>query len=156
MGMVLDGIVAVLLGIIAWHDQKTMEIPDGFNIGLAVCGVASMLFCSEITVTERLIGACCVSVPMYLMICLIPESFGGGDVKLTFAMGLYLGWKHMYVAAFLACMIGGLQGVYLLASGKVRSGEGAHMAFGPALCAGCLIAMLWGEKILAWYLGWFY
>ena len=156
MGMVLDGVTAVLLGIIAWNDHKTMEIPDGLNVGLAVCGLISLFLYSDISVSERLIGACCVSIPMYLMNCLISEAFGGGDIKLTSAMGFYLGWKHMYAAAFLACMIGGMQGVYLLASGKVKSGEGAHMAFGPALCAGCFVSMFWGKEILTWYFGWFY
>ena len=127
--------------MIAWTDHKTMMIPDIYSMALAVCGILSIVFHPEIQIQERLIGCFCVSLPMYLVITLIPGSFGGGDVKLTFAMGLYLGWRQMCTGTFLALVIGGMEAVYLLASGKAKAGEGTHMAFGPALCAGFLLAM---------------
>ena len=156
MENLLQSIVMILLVVIAWHDHKTMEIPDEYNIALAVCGAVSMFLWKEISLIDRLIGACCISIPMYLVICLIPGAFGGGDVKLTFAIGLYLGWKMTLTGTFLAFLIGGMQAIYLLATGKAKSGEGAHMAFGPALCAGCILAIIWGNRILGWYLGLFY
>jgi len=110
----------------------------------------------EILIKDRLLGAICVSLPMYLMILWIPESFGGGDVKLTFAMGLYQGVRRTLTGTFLAILIGGLYAVYLLASGKAKAGEGAHMAFGPALCIGFVVSRLWGDQILSWYFQLFY
>ena len=152
----LHVIVGILLLMIAWTDHKTMMIPDAYSLALIVCGILAIVLQPEITIQERLIGCFCVSLPMYLMIILIPGSFGGGDVKLTFAMGFYLGWKQMYTGTFLALLIGGIEAVYLLASGKAKAGEGAHMAFGPALCAGFLLAMVWGQQLTSWYLGLFF
>lgn len=152
----LDVIVIVLLVKIAWTDYKTMEIPDRWNLFLSVCGFAAIFINSEISVLERIVGAFCVSVPMFLVTALIPGAFGGGDIKLTFSMGLHLGWKRLLLGTFAAIMIGGMQALYLLATGKAKVGEGAHMAFGPALCIGFFLANWWGEVLINWYLGLFY
>ena len=156
MDIILKGVVVIMLIRVAWIDHKTMRIPDICSLVLAACGIFAMVFQPEITIPERLIGCFCISAPMYLMITLIPGSFGGGDVKLTFAMGLYLGWKLAVTGTFLAFLIGGVQAVYLLAGGKAKMGERTHMAFGPALCAGYLLAMIWGEPLISWSLGLFY
>ena len=156
MKMGLHFVVAAILLIIAWTDHKTMKIPDFWNLLLLFCGLCSICMGNRITLTERIIGMLIVSVPMYGMICLIPGSFGGGDVKLTFVMGLYLGWKQVLTGTFLAILIGGTQAMYLLATGKAKTGTGAKMAFGPALCLGYGIAMLFGEQLLSRYLGLFY
>ena len=151
MNVILSVLVISLLAVIAWIDNKTMEIPDTCNIALIICGMISIFVEPEISVFARLIGAICVSVPMYCVTRLIPEAFGGGDMKLTFAMGLYLGWKMILVGTFLAFLFGGSYAMYLLVSGKVKTGEGAHMAFGPALCLGFFFAEVWGNELLAWY-----
>ena len=156
MEWVLKIMVVIILALIAWTDWKTMEIPDWMNLSLAVCAVINMFIENNVSVFERVIGAFCVSVPMYLLILRIPAAFGGGDIKLTSAIGLYLGWKKTLTGTFLAFLIGGLQGSYLLVSGKAKRGEGAHMAFGPALCIGYAAAMFAGNEILQWYLSLFY
>ena len=155
MDWLLELSVYCILIIIAWIDCKTMEIPDRWNLLLAVCGVAAMFIKTDPAMSDRIIGACCISIPMYLMICLIPGSFGGGDVKLTFVMGFYLGWKKSLIGAYLACLMGGCRALVLLLSGKVKAGDGAHMAFGPALCMGFILANRYGEELLNWYLGLF-
>lgn len=149
----IDAAVILVLCRIAWIDQKTMEIPDKLNGVVAAFAVLSSFLGSDLDWKVRAIGACCISMPMYLGNCLMKDAFGGGDIKLCFGMGWYLGWKRMLVGAFLACMIGGIQASYLLISGKVRMGEGTHMAFGPALCAGFMIALLYGDHLFTWYMG---
>ena len=120
MEWVLKIMVVIILALIAWTDWKTMEIPDWMNLSLAVCAVINMFIENNVSVFERVIGAFCVSVPMYLLILRIPAAFGGGDIKLTSAIGLYLGWKKTLTGTFLAFLIGGLQGSYLLVSGKAK------------------------------------
>lgn len=148
----MDAAMILVLFLIAWIDWKTMEIPDQLNGIILVLAVLSG-FCGESLIwTERFMGALCVSLPMYLMNRMIEDAFGGGDIKLCFGIGWYLGWKRMLTGGFLACMFGGLYASYLLISGKVHVGEGAHMAFGPALCAGFIIAILYGDTLLTWYM----
>ena len=50
---------------------------------------------------------------------------------------------------FLGILSGGLYGIWLLAA--KRADKKDHFAFGPFLCAGIVIAMLFGEPILQWY-----
>lgn len=151
----LDFIVIILLAAIAYVDFKTMEIPDPFNLAIGACGLISVGLVPEISPAERIVGAVVVSGLMLLMCKLIPGAFGGGDIKLVFVMGIYLGWKKFISGIFLGFLFGGIEALYLLITRKARMGEGAKMAFGPALCSGFILSLLTGEKLLLWYLGLF-
>ncbi len=142
-----------VLTVVALVDADTMEIPNGLVIGLLIIAAAAWGCGLEPGWRERLIGFACVSVPMLLLTLAIPGAFGGGDIKLMAAAGLFLGWKLCLVATFLAIVGGGLYGIYLLAAHK--KGKKEHFAFGPFLCAGMAVALFWGEQILEWYLGLF-
>lgn len=74
---------------------------------------------------------------------------GGGDIKLAALIGAFLGWPGVAVALFLGFMFGGVVGIGLLAL-RLRGRKDA-IPFGPALAAGALVALFWGEAIAAWY-----
>ena len=152
---VLSFLAASLLLTIALIDWDTMEIPDGLNLSLAVLAVFSAVLFPEPGISSRMLGMVCVSLPMYLFCFVIDGAFGGGDIKLLGAMGFFLGWKALVSGAVFGFFFGGLEAIYLLATGKARRGEGAHMAFGPALCAGLFLAELYGESMISWYFGLF-
>ncbi len=81
-----------------------------------------------------------------------PRSMGFGDVKLSFILGLYLGWLgagETVLGLFLGFVYGAVIGLALLAT-KVRSRKD-HIPFGPFLAAGALTAVLVGDVILNWY-----
>ena len=65
------------------------------------------------------------------------------------AAGLFLGWQNTLLAMFFGIVFGGVYGIYLLAAKK--AGKKDHFAFGPFLCAGIVIAMLFGGPVLEWY-----
>ena len=96
-----------------------------------------------------LIGMVCISVPMLLLCLAIPGAFGGGDIKLMAAAGLFLGWQHTLLAMFFGILGGGFYGMYLLAARKADKKD--HFAFGPFLCVGIVLALLFGDPVLAWY-----
>ena len=48
-------------------------------------------------------------------------------------------------------LLGGGYGIYLLASGK--KGRKEQFAFGPFLCAGMILGLLFGNQMIDWYLG---
>jgi len=156
MAVVLKILVACILAAIGWIDYKTMEIPDCLNVALGLCGLAAIWIFPEIPISERWFGAVCVSVPMFLFCRVVDGAFGDGDIFLLAVMGFYLGWKALAVGTFLGFLIGGMEALFLLVSGKVRMGEHAHMAFGPALCAGLFVAQFYGREIFYWYLSIFY
>jgi leader peptidase (prepilin peptidase)/N-methyltransferase len=83
-----------------------------------------------------------------------PRSMGFGDVKLSFTLGLalgYLGWGEMILGLFLGFLYGAVIGLILIAT-KVR-GKNQAVPFGPFLAAGALTALLVGTPILNWYRG---
>lgn len=144
-----------LLAAVAAVDWKTMEIPDELNLLLFITGVISWILVPELTAASRLLGMISVSVPMFLLTLVVPGAFGGGDIKLMAACGVFLGWKRSLTAAFLAIVSGGIYGSCLLITRK--KGRHEYFAFGPFLCLGMVIALFWGETIAEWYLklcGW--
>lgn len=68
-------------------------------------------------------------------------------------MGFMLGLTHGLVALFLAYVLGGLVGAYLLITGKVD--RKTPIPFGTFLAIGTLLMILSGDSIISWYLGFF-
>lgn len=143
-----------MLTVIALVDIDTMEIPNGFVIAVFIIGIVSWFCFPEITIIQRVVGMVVVSGPLLLITLVIPGAFGGGDIKLMAASGIFLGWKLSLVSLFLAILTGGFYGIYLLVTRK--KGRREHFAFGPFLCAGMAVGFLWGEQLLNWYLGYFF
>lgn len=77
------------------------------------------------------------------------KGMGGGDIKLGFLVGLLTGWPGAIVAVFFSFLTGALFSVLLIFLRIKRLGE--TVPFGPFLSLGTLIAMLWGDKMIAFY-----
>ena len=86
---------------------------------------------------------------MGLIYLLSRGGMGLGDVKLAAVMGLWLGLQGTIVALFLAFLVGGVVGVLLLVTG-VKSRKDA-IPFGPYLCLGAYVALLFGSRLVFWY-----
>ena len=131
-------LVSAVLVMITLIDAYTQMIPPALNIILGVLGLFSILSMPGISVTERVIGFFCISVPMFLIVLLVPGGFGGGDIKMMAASGILLGWKGNLAAFFIGLIIGGIYGAFLLISGK--KGRKEHFAFGPCLSIGIFVS----------------
>ena len=77
------------------------------------------------------------------------ESLGGGDVKLFFVMGLYLGLVPSLFAVMLACILGLL---FVLIFRKKR---GEHFPFGPSIAAATVVMLFAGDLLANWYISFF-
>ena len=129
-------------------DFRTYEIPVGFNVFIGILGIiATVVDISNWYV--HLIGAVCVSLPLLIIFYLSQgRAIGGGDIKLMAAAGLVLGWPATVLALFIGCVLGAV--IHTI---RMRvSGEGKMLAMGPYLSAGIVIALLWGEKFINWYM----
>ena len=140
-----------VLTVITFIDIDTMEIKPGTVIAVAVLAVISYFTMPPVSILSRIIGALCVSLPMFLLTLVINGAFGGGDIKLMAAAGLFLGWKTTLVSTLLAFVFGALWAVWLLISKK--KGRKDHFAFGPFLCMGMAAGLLYGDAVIQWYLG---
>ena len=135
----------LVLSIIDW---RTYEIPFGINVFLFVLGIA-MTILDRGNLVEHLIGMICVSVLLGILYLLTGgRAIGGGDIKLMFACGLILGWKLILLAFFLGCIIGSV--VHIIRMSVKKAGR--MLAMGPYLSAGILLAALWGNAWINWYL----
>ena len=139
-------IVTCVLIEITLLDYKTMEISNIASIIIAAIGLGLMIY--DETYAHSLPGSLCVSIP-FLVLALL-KMMGMGDVKLMAAVGLLLGIKGVLLAAFFGIVIGSIAAVIM----KIRNLRGwkSEIAFGPYLCIGTYISMLFGEKLIALYL----
>lgn len=143
--------VSAILIAITMIDFDTMTIPNGLVITMLPIAIIMAFMQKNVSILSSMIGFFAVSIPMLLLNMLIADSFGGGDIKLIAVCGLMLGWPNTLLAMFIAILLGGIYAVYLLISGKSK--RGAHIAFGPYICLGVYVAMLYGNEIIKFYLG---
>ena len=107
------------------------------------------LLVPERTALEMLAGGLIAFGVLLAIALLFPSGMGMGDVKLAAFIGLAVGYPYVWLALFLAFVVGGLiAGALVLA--KVV-GRRDPIAFGPFLAAGAVITMLFGEQILRWW-----
>jgi len=78
------------------------------------------------------------------------DAMGFGDVKMLAMVGGWLGVKMVFVTFVLSSMLGGLIGAALI--GSRRADMATRVPFGTMLAVGALVASLYGEDLLAWYL----
>lgn len=152
-GLNLSSILYVMafsmLTAITVIDMRTYEIPVGLNIAIGVLGIINMAFDFS-NLAYYAIGM--VSVSSFLLILYLVtkgRGIGGGDIKLMAAAGLLLGWKHIILALIIGCILGSIIHIALMKICK----KDRMLAFGPYLSAGIFIVMLFGDKILDWYVG---
>lgn len=139
----------LLLVACASADIKAGIVPDLVVIAIAVLGIIKYLVTETIsfdTISPHLIGAVCVSVPMLVLTLLIKGAFGGGDIKLMAAAGLYLGWKFTLAGLAIGMFTAGIYGIYLLIRRKANAKSKIRLA--PFLAYGLAAASLYGELIL--------
>ena len=68
-------------------------------------------------------------------------------------IGAFLGWQLMLVALVLSSILGSLVGLGMIAA---RKGDMKYaLPFGSFLAVGGLVASLFGEAIVEWYLGFY-
>jgi leader peptidase (prepilin peptidase) / N-methyltransferase len=79
------------------------------------------------------------------------EGLGMGDVKMLAMVGAFLGVKLVFLTFVLSSMIGGLVGVVLVATR--RADMATKVPFGTMLAVAALIASLYGDSLMTWYLG---
>lgn len=78
------------------------------------------------------------------------DAMGGGDVKLLLWFGALWGPFIVLGSIFIGALLATLVSVVCMVLKKLDKGN--HIPFGPYLCGGTLIALIYGERIWDWYL----
>ncbi len=80
------------------------------------------------------------------------DSLGGGDIKLFFVVGLYLGFAATLFSLLLACVLGLL---FAFLRKRIGNAENEQIPFGPSIAAAAAVMLLFGDPMVRWYLGLF-
>ncbi len=79
------------------------------------------------------------------------EAMGLGDVKMMFAVGALLGWRLTFLTIFLGAFSGAIIGIFVIYKQKDKNLQ-AQIPFGIFLGIGSILALLFGEPLINWYM----
>ena len=130
-----------------WIDIDVHRLPDGLVLP-AYPALLALLLCATLgsgdwrRLLAALIAMAALFVLYFVMAMISPASLGFGDVKLSGLIGLLLGWLGLgtallgLLAGFVA---GGVIALVMLVGQRV--GLRSHIAFGPAMLIGAVVAL---------------
>lgn len=142
-------ILASLLIVISVIDYKNMIIPDSLIVITLIAGVIFAVLSREMSLLDRVIGFFAASIPV-LILALVTNGFGGGDIKLLAAAGFFIGWKLVVLGLLIGIMFGAVISCIFIAA-KIK-GRKDFIPFGPFLAAGFYFALIHGNALIDWYL----
>ncbi len=149
-------LILTLLIILAVYDARWMLLPDKIMVPvILLSGIYLVLHAwqqgSWISLRGPLLAALLMGGIFFALVALSKgRAMGGGDIKLVFAMGLLLGLRGSAVALFIAFNVAALVGITLMVF--KRRGRRDQIAFGPFLVGATVVAFLYGQDVVQWYL----
>lgn len=141
------------LVVVSFIDLDHQIIPNAVTLpGIPLGLLAGLRW--EPPLLDRLIGALVGAGFLYLVlfyggVLYGQEAMGEGDLNLIAMVGAFLGWKAVAITILLGCLFGSAVGLGLMA--VRRLGRRQHIPFGPFLSLGAVVALFWGERLMAWY-----
>lgn len=148
-------VLACILLTLALVDLEIYEIPDRFlAVGIFWWAVTLPCFGKEeflAMAVKGILGGFAIAAALLLLSLVFDkvtgkEGLGGGDIKLFFVVGLYLGPAGNLLNLLVSCFTG-----LLFAAVWKRN----KIPFGPAIGLSTWFCLLFGDAILQWYFGLF-
>lgn len=153
--------IASCLLLIAFYDAKTKEIPNGFNLSFVAAAAIYALLVSFnspnflVLSFFFLVSALFAFLFFWFFVFISGEKWmGGGDAKLAFGIGIFLGPLNTFVAILFATWLGAIYGIGVLLFGRRKTSQpkpNHEIPFGPFLVAGTFISFLFGSQLVGWY-----
>jgi leader peptidase (prepilin peptidase)/N-methyltransferase len=163
-GATLEGAATLLLlwALIALTviDIDHQLLPDSITYPLLWLGLAFSLFQQPASnlpfpdLQSSVIGAMAGYLSLWSVYWLFKlvtgkEGMGYGDFKLLAALGAWLGWQMLPLIIMLSAAVGAAVGIgMILLLGRDRQ---IPIPFGPYLAGAGIIALLWGQQMVAAY-----
>lgn len=145
-------------GLIAltFIDLQEQLLPDVITLPLLWLGLLANISATFTTLTAAVIGAAAGYLSLWLIyhafrLITGKEGMGYGDFKLLAVAGAWVGWPLLPFILLLASLMGAASGITAIAIG--RQSRNTPIPFGPFLAGALWIALLYGHRLLAIYLG---
>jgi leader peptidase (prepilin peptidase)/N-methyltransferase len=142
--------------IVFFIDSFFRIIPDVLSIPLIIAGlIASLHPSNDLTLFSSLIGG----ASGFFFFYLISFSYwkltgkmgmGGGDIKLVTAIGTFIG----IIGILFTILVSSILALIILL--LIRHNLKKEFPFGPFLIGGTMIYLFWGNRIIDWYLSYFF
>lgn len=143
----LNLVLLALLGIF-FSDIEYGIIPDELVIFFAGITLLYLFLFDTFSVINHFLSAIFLFLAfLFLFLITKKRGMGFGDVKLSFAIGLFLGFPLVLVSVYLAFLTGAAVSLILIAWGKKKLKRDT-IPFGPFLTLSCIISYFLGLFII--------
>ena len=137
-------------------DLDHQLLPDDITLPLLWLGLLFNLGGTYVPLQDAVLGAMLGYLALWSVYWVFKlltgkEGMGYGDFKLLAALGAWLGWASLPLIILLSSLVGAACGIALMLI--KRRGKDIPIPFGPYLAAAGWIALVWGDAIMARYLG---
>ena len=159
-GLTRQAVVAMLFAclmlVLALIDYDHMILPDRLTLPGIVVGLALQLVAPLTGLVPAVLGALSgagilLAVWGIWLVVRREEGMGLGDVKMLALVGAFLGWGGVLVTLFFGALSGSVVGLALMRRGSVDMRS--KLPFGVFLALGGIIALFFGDALVAWYAG---
>ena len=140
-----------LMVIITVSDMYYQIIPDIILLVFLPVIFGLRIFSGEILWYYSLLGGVLGFSLMYFLAWygkkrFKQEALGGGDIKLYFLIGLFLGIETVFLSLLFAAILG-------LIYSAIKRKKSGYLPFVPFIAIGSMIAYYFGPSLLDWYIG---
>lgn len=159
-GVTLQGAFLLLflsgLVVTSFIDLDHQIIPNAITLPGIPLGFLAGFLLGDPPPLDRVIGSLAGAGFLYLVllyggVVYGQEAMGEGDLNLIALVGAFLGWRAVIVTILVGCLAGSAVGLTLIALKRLHRRQ--HVPFGPFLSLGAVVALFWGEWLMAWYFG---
>lgn len=128
---------AILL-IVTYIDIRKQIIPNNL-VGIILVSGIIFSFLGCISIYKAILGML-VGGGLMFVLALVPNTLGGGDIKLMFACGAFLGPVKILWAVVIGFVLASIISIVLLMFRLLNRKQ--YIPFGPFLSAGIIIAYM--------------
>ncbi|MCX6825730.1 MAG: A24 family peptidase [candidate division Zixibacteria bacterium] len=148
-------LTSVLIAIF-FIDYDFQIIPDILTLPAVIVGLGVSLSPGGMGVVASILGLIVGGGALYLLAIFgdwlfKKESMGGGDIKMAAMLGAFVGWQKIILVFFLAAVIGLVVSLIIMLFSKTLR-RTRMIPFGPFLATAAMIALLYGDKLIKFYL----
>jgi leader peptidase (prepilin peptidase)/N-methyltransferase len=141
----------MLLVLIFVYDLKHLEIPEVFSWLFLALAILAGLLTNIYSIDSFLLGGLVGGGILGILVGISDERWmGSGDIKIGLGFGFLLGYPGALLFLFLSFIIGAVFGVVaiLVKKGELKS----QIPFAPFLIVSAIITLLFGQRLIDYYL----